>query len=349
MRYRLLGRTGLRVSELFFGAMSFYERGGPDALREYRAMLDAYADAGGNVIDTASAYGESEDVVGELLAGRRDRFVVATKYTLSRDRTDPNAAGNHRKNLVLSLEDSLRRLRTDYIDLYWVHIWDRHTPVEETMRALDDAVRAGKILYVGMSDAPAWLVSRANTLAEWRDWTPFAGMQVPYNLLRRDAERELLPMAEAFGMSVAVWGALAGGVLSGKFTGPGGIPKESTETGATRVDPASLTSRDHAVAHAVQEVARELGASAAQVAIAWTRTRSAAVHPIVGARDLAQLADDLGAADVVLPGEAVRRLEAAAEFEVGFPGDFITEYESHAQALGGAAAGERDGRRAAAR
>jgi aryl-alcohol dehydrogenase-like predicted oxidoreductase len=150
------------VSELFFGAMSFYERG--DALPRYRAMLDAYADAGGNVIDTASAYGESESVLGELLEGRRDRFVVATKYTLSRDGGDPNAAGNHRKNLALSLERSLRRLRTDYVDLFWVHLWDRHTPVEETMRALDDAVRAGKILYAGISDAPAWLVSRANTL-----------------------------------------------------------------------------------------------------------------------------------------------------------------------------------------
>ncbi|GAA3167587.1 aldo/keto reductase [Planomonospora alba] len=322
MRYRLLGRTGLRVSELFFGAMTFHERGGPEAAQEYRAMLDAYADAGGNVVDTASAYGESEDVLGGLLAGRRDRFVVSTKYTLSRDRTDPNAAGNHRKNLTLSLERSLRRLRTDYIDLYWVHIWDRHTPVEETMRALDDAVRAGKILYVGVSDAPAWLVARACTLAEWRGWTPFAGLQVPYNLLRRDIERELLPMAEAFGMSVAAWGPLAGGVLSGKFTGPGGAG------GATRVDPGSLTPRDHAVARAVREVAGELGATPAQVAIAWTRARSAAVHPIIGARDTAQLKENLGAAGLVLPGEAVRRLESAAEFALGFPGDFIAECEA---------------------
>ncbi|MEU4833189.1 aldo/keto reductase [Streptosporangium sp. NPDC023615] len=328
MRYRLLGRTGLRVSELFFGAMSFYERG--DASREYRAMLDAYADAGGNVIDTASAYGESEGVLGELLEGRRDRFVVCTKYTLSRDRDDPNAAGNHRKNLVLSLEQSLRRLRTDYVDLYWVHLWDRHTPVEETMRALDDAVRAGKILYVGISDAPAWVVSRANTLAEWRDWTPFAGLQIPYNLLRRDAERELLPMAEAFGMSVAVWGPLAGGVLSGKFTAPGGVE------GPTRVDPTTLTARDHAAARAVREVAGELGVGAAQVAIAWTRARYGNVHPIVGARDAGQLVENLGAADVVLPGEAIRRLEAATEFEVGFPGDFIAECEASPWVFGGA-------------
>ncbi|GIH74035.1 aldo/keto reductase [Planobispora longispora] len=333
MRYRLLGRTGLRVSELFFGAMTFYERGGPDALPEYRAMLDAYADAGGNVIDTASAYGESEDVLGELLTGRRDRFVVSTKYTLSRDRHDPNAAGNHRKNLVLSLENSLRRLRTDYIDLYWVHLWDRRTPIEETMRALDDAVRAGKVLYVGISDAPAWIVSQANTLAEWRGWTPFAGLQVPYNLLKRDIERELLPMAEAFGMSVAAWGPLAGGVLSGKFT-------DAEAPGAgTRVDPSALTPRDHAVARAVRRVADDLGATAAQVAIAWTRARSAAVHPIVGARDVKQLTENLGAAGVVLPEEAIRLLESAAGFEPGFPGDFIAECEADPWVFGEAVAG----------
>jgi aryl-alcohol dehydrogenase-like predicted oxidoreductase len=329
LRYRLLGRTGLRVSELFFGAMTFYERGEAGTLREYGAMLDAYTEAGGNVVDTASAYGDSEEVVGELLAGdgRRDRFVLATKYTISRDRSDPNAGGNHRKNLALSLERSLRRLRTDYIDLYWVHVWDRHTPVEETMRALDDAVRAGKVLYVGISDAPAWLVSRANTLAEWRGWTPFAALQVPYSLLRRDAERELLPMAEAFGMSVAAWGPLAGGVLSGKFTGPDGAGG-GARADRTRVDPASLRARDHAVAQAVKDVAGELGATPAQVAIAWTRSRSAAVHPIIGASGLTQLADNLGAVEVVLPAESVRRLEAAADFELGFPGDFIAECEA---------------------
>jgi aryl-alcohol dehydrogenase-like predicted oxidoreductase len=322
MRHRLLGRTGLRVSELFLGAMTF---DGPD---EGRKMIDLYAEAGGNVIDTASAYGESESMLGDILPGRRDQFVLASKYTLSRDRRDLNAAGNHRKNLTLTLEESLRRLRTDYLDLYWVHLWDRHTPIEETMRALDDAVRAGKILYVGISDAPAWVVARANTLAEWRDWTPFAGLQVPYSLLQRDIERELLPMAEAFGMSVAVWGSQAGGVLSGKYTRPGAA------VSGTRVDPASLTERDHAVARTVQEVADEAGATASQVAISWTRSHSRAVHPIIGARTAAQLGDNLGALDVTLPPDALRRLESAADFDLGFPSTFITQAEEEWQVLG---------------
>jgi len=174
MRYTTFGRTGLRVSELVLGAMTFGEQGGVGApLDECRRILDVYAEAGGNMVDTAINYrgGASEEILGELLAGRRDRFVVATKYTVSRDPGDPNGGGNHRKNLRLSLEISLRRLRTDHIDVYWVHIWDRHTPIEETMRALDDAVSAGKVLYVGVSDTPAWVVSRANMLAEWRGWT----------------------------------------------------------------------------------------------------------------------------------------------------------------------------------
>jgi aryl-alcohol dehydrogenase-like predicted oxidoreductase len=312
MRYRVLGQTGLRVSEIFLGAMTFRA-----TTPEVREMVEVYEDAGGNVIDTASAYGASEEVVGEILEGRRDRMVLATKYTLSRDDDDLNASGNHRKNLVLSLERSLRRLRTDYIDLFWVHMWDRHTPIEETMRALDDVVRSGKVLYVGISDAPAWLVSRANTLAEWRGWTPFAGLQVPYNLLRRDVERELLPMAQAFGMSVAVWGPLAGGVLSGKFTG--GAPVAP----GTRIAPGSVTGRDHAAARVVLEVAAELGVTASQVALAWTMARSRAVHPIVGASHPGQLRDNLGATAVTLPPEAVERLEAAVPFEVGFPVDFI--------------------------
>ena len=182
-------------------------------------MFDAYAEAGGNVIDTAVNYtdGASERIVGELLGSQRDHFVVSTKFTLSTDPDDPNASGSHRKNLARSLELSLRRLGTDRIDVYWVHIWDPNTPIEETMRALDDAVR-GKVLYVGVSDTPAWVVSRANTLAEWRGWSPLVGIQAPYSLIQRDIERELLPMAESAAMSLAAWSPLAGGILSGKFT-----------------------------------------------------------------------------------------------------------------------------------
>ncbi|WP_043620152.1 aldo/keto reductase [Nonomuraea candida] len=310
MRYRLLGRTGLRVSDLFLGAMTYRE-----VTPEVRTIFDLYAEAGGNVIDTASMYGESESVVGELLRARRDRFVLATKYTPTRDRTDLNAAGNHRKNLVLSLEQSLRRLRTDYIDLLWVHVWDRHTPIEETMRALDDVVRAGKVLYVGVSDSPAWVVSRANTLAEWRGWTPFAGLQVPYSLLWRDIERELLPMARAQEISVAAWGVLARGVLSGRYAEPGAA--------ASRVSPESLGERERAGERAVIEAAAELGVTPSQVAIAWALRRG--VHPILGTSSAAQLKDNLGAGEVELPAEVMRRLEAAVPFELGFPGDFIGE------------------------
>lgn len=324
MRYRLLGRTGLRVSELFLGAMTFGEQGGVGAPKEECArILDAYAEAGGNVVDTAINYrgGESETIVGELLKGRRDRFVLSTKYTVSRDSSDPNAAGNHRKNLTLSLETSLRRLGTDYVDIYWVHIWDRNTPVEETLRALDDAVRSGKVLYVGISDAPAWVVSRANTLAEWRGWTPFSALQVPYSLLNRDVERELLPMAEAFGMSVAAWSPLQNGILSGKYTRPGGV-EPGTET---RLSPEAIGDRERTVAEAVQLAADELGASPAQVAIAWTMAYSPAVHPVVGARRLEQLLDDLGAAELTLPAEVLTRLEAATDFRPGFPAEFLDD------------------------
>ncbi|MFD5823899.1 aldo/keto reductase [Lentzea sp. NPDC060358] len=306
MRYRLFGRTGLRVSELLLGTMTLRSE---DVARR---VVGADADAGGNFLDTASAYGESEEVLGAVLT-RRDRFVVATKYALSRDVRDPNAGGTHRKNLVLSLERSLRRLRTDYVDVLWVHLWDRHTPAEETMRALDDVVRAGKVLHVGVSDAPAWFVARANTLAQWRDWTPFAGLQVPYNLLRRDVERELLPMAAELGLTVAAWAPLAAGKLSG---------------GTRRAG--ELTEVEERGARAVRSVAQELGTTPARVALAWVRANGAL--PLVGARTPEQVADCAG--EVVLPPEAVARLEAAAPFERGFPADFLAECEASPFAFG---------------
>jgi aryl-alcohol dehydrogenase-like predicted oxidoreductase len=325
MRYRTFGRTGLRVSDLFLGTMTFGSDWGWGAsLDECRTMVDAYADAGGNVIDTANNYtdGSSERIVGELLAGgRRDSFVLASKYTLTRDGKDPNASGNHRKNLVKSLERSLTALRTDYLDVYWVHIWDDQTPLEELMRALDDVVRAGKVLYVGVSDMPAWAVARAQTLAEWRDWSPFAGLQIPYSLTQREPERDLLPMARTLGLSVAAWSPLAGGVLSGKFTR--GDTAGGT-AGGTRVDRSAISERDLAIARTVDAVADGLGWSSSQVALAWTRAHNPDVHPIVGARRLDQLTDNLAAADRVLPADAVAKLDEVSAIELGFPHDFIT-------------------------
>ena len=321
MKYRTFGPSGLRVSDVVLGAMTFGEQGGVGApIEECQRILDTYADAGGNMIDTAINYrgGASEEILGALLDGRRESFVLASKYTVTRDAADANAGGNARKNLRASLETSLRRLRTDHLDVYWVHMWDRATPIEETMRALDDAVRAGKILYVGISDAPAWVVARANTLAEWRGWSPFIGLQVPYSLVQRDAERELLPMAEALGLGVTAWSPLGGGLLSGKYTVDG-------DAGSTRLDRATIDERSHAIVRAVLAVATEIGATPAQVALAWTRSRSRAVFPILGARTLEQLRDNLGAAAVRLSEDQCARLEAATGFEPGFPTDFINQ------------------------
>jgi aryl-alcohol dehydrogenase-like predicted oxidoreductase len=334
MRYRLFGRSGLRVSELFLGTMTFGDDprwagrfGAPP--EECGRILDAYAEAGGNVIDTANRYteGHSETIVGELLAARgdRERFVLSTKYTLSIDGTDPNASGNHRKSLVRSLDQSLRRLQTDYIDLLWVHIWDRGTPIDETMRALDDVVRAGKVLYVGISDTPAWVVAQGNTLAELRGWTPFVGLQVPYSLVHRQIERELLPMADGFGLSVAAWSPLGGGVLTGKYLDPAAVPAPGQVEAGTRLAADQISERDVAVAREVTAVAGEVGASPSQVAIAWLRTRSPRIHPIVGSRHVEQVRDNLAAVDVVLPPEAVDRLDRASAIEVGFPSDMIND------------------------
>ncbi|ONK14207.1 aldo/keto reductase [Streptomyces sp. MP131-18] len=320
MRYRLLGRSGLRVSEAFLGTMTFGEEWGWGAsLDECRKLLTAYAEAGGNVIDTANKYtdGHSERIIGDLLGSDREHFVVATKYTVSMDGRNPNAAGNHRKSLRHSLERSLTNLNTDYVDLLWVHLWDPSTPIEETMRALDDVVRAGKVLYVGISDAPGWVVSRANTLAELRGWSPFVGLQVPYSLTRRDIERDLLPMAGALDLSVAAWAPLANGVLTGKFTR--GVP-----AAPTRVKSADISDRDVRIATEVDAVADELGVTSAQVALAWLAARGGgAVHPIIGANRLEQLTDNLAYTGLALPEPAVRRLDEASAIDLGFPLDFM--------------------------
>lgn len=321
MKFRTFGRSGLRVSDLILGTMTFGDDWGWGApFEESRKIFEAYAEAGGNVIDTANKYteGESERIVGELLGADRERFVLMTKYTITLDGSDPNASGNHRKSLVRSLEQSLTRLATDYVDVLWVHIWDPLTPIEETMRALDDVVRAGKVLYVGVSDAPAWVVSRANTLADWHGWTPFVGLQVPYSLLQRDIERELLPMADTLGLSIAAWSPLAAGKLSGKFT-----RSESTEPTRIAQIGIDVEANDLRIAREVDAVGDQLGASSSQVALAWTRARHSWIHPIIGARRLDQVVDNLAAADLVLPDEVVVRLDEASAIGRGFPLDML--------------------------
>ncbi|GAB4462766.1 MAG: aldo/keto reductase [Armatimonadaceae bacterium] len=324
MRYKLLGRSGLRVSELCLGTMTFGEEWGRGASAdESRQVFDAYVEAGGNFIDTANFYtgGTSERLVGEFVGSERDRFVIATKYTLTMREGDPNAAGNHRKNLHQAVNGSLQRLGTDYIDLLWVHAWDGVTPVEEMMRALDDLVRAGKVLCVGVSDAPAWVVSEANTLAMLRGWSPFCAMQVEYSLVQRGIERELLPYAQARDLAVLPWSPLAQGVLTGKYN-------QGSETDAKRFSPEE---RDHPylnehnlrIAAEVVAVAAEVGASPAQVALAWLRTQPGVVIPIVGARKVSQLTDNLKCTKVNLSEAQVQRLSEISKIDLGFPAEFL--------------------------
>lgn len=329
MKTTFLGPTGLRVSEYCLGAMTFGTESGWGADRdEARAIFDAFVAAGGNFIDTANAYtgGTSERLVGEFVGAERDRFVIATKYTVSRDRTDPNAGGNQRKNLVRSLEASLQRLGTDYVDLYFVHMYDGFTPVEETMRALDDMVRAGKILHVGLSDFPAWTVAKADTLAALTGLTRPACIQIEYNLAMRDAERELIPMADALGLSVMDWSPLGAGALSGKLVRP-----DPEENYAGRVASGALprnfdkyrAERANAIVRALIACADDMGTRPARLALAWLRAKSDMHIPIVGARSLRHIEDNLAAADLVVPAEIMARLEAASPPDPGFPVAFL--------------------------
>lgn len=327
MRYKLLGNTGLRVSELCLGTMTFGEEWGWGATKEEsRRIFEAFVEAGGNFVDTANLYtgGTSEKFVGEFVKGRRERFVIATKYTMSMSPDDPNAGGNHRKNLVHSLEASLARLGADYVDLLWVHAHDVFTPVEETMRALDDVVRAGKVLYAGISDTPAWVVSQANTLAALRGWTPFAALQVQYGLSERTPERDLLPMARALGLAVTPWGVLGGGVLTGKYRSPKDRPAGARYAGDEKWAETVVTERNLRIAEAAGAVARDIGKTASQVALAWTRQQPfGAIIPIVGARTEAQIKDNLGCLGLVLGPSHLAALDAASMVEPGFPHDFL--------------------------
>jgi aryl-alcohol dehydrogenase-like predicted oxidoreductase len=326
MKYRIFGRSGLRVSELCLGTMTFGTEWGWGSDKEQSAaVFEEYAKAGGNFLDTANRYteGTSERFLAEFIASDRDHFVVATKYSLHDRVGDPNFAGNHRKNLHRSLRASLERLGTDYVDLLWVHAWDFLTAPEEMMRSLDDVVRSGRVLHIAVSDTPAWIVSQANTIAELRGWEPFTGLQVEYSLIERTPERDLLPMAKAFGLAVTPWSPLAGGALTGKYLQ--GEQGRIADTSPRRGERAAR------IAAEVVAQARELGVPAAAVALRWTMQQPFTSIPIVGARTAEQLRQSLQAADLELPAQSMQALDAASAIEKGFPHDFLEQ--THVQNL----------------
>lgn len=331
MRYRILGKSGLRVSEICLGTMTFGEDWGWGSnLEQARAVLDAYAEAGGNFIDTANMYtgGTSERFVGELVKGRRDRFVIATKYTNSTDFSDPNASGNHRKNMMAAVEKSLERLGVDTIDLLWLHAWDGMTPIEEVMRAFDDLVRQGKIHYVGLSDVPAWVAARADLIAELRAWSPVVALQLEYSLIQRTTEREHVPMARALDVGLTAWSPLGMGYLTGKYRG-------SDEAGARRLDVApylEMTAEREAILDVVLAAAEAIGCSAAQVAIAWVLEHG--WIPIIGARRVEQLRENIAAADVEIPEAWMAKLNDASWTPRGFPADFLCSTDIKKVVLG---------------
>jgi aryl-alcohol dehydrogenase-like predicted oxidoreductase len=367
MKYFLLGKSGLRVSEICLGTMTFGKEWGWGASKEEsRKIFDAYVNSGGNFIDTANIYtdGTSEKYVGDFVSYDRDRFVIATKYTSNTRAGDPNAGGNHRKNMVQSLEATLRRLSTDYIDLYWVHAWDQTTPIEEMMRALDDMVKSGKILYIGISDAPAWVVSQANTLANLKGWTEFASIQIEYSLIERTSERELLPMTNALDIGITAWSPLGSGVLTGKYNKSSNrepknntINKDYKQTESTNNDANTITGsststsdqqessrlnvanfselsntllkeRNLRIAEEVINIAQEIKRTPSQVALNWIRESKKIfrnkIIPIIGAKNLVQINDNLSCMEFALTDDHIDRLNQISKIELGFPHDFLS-------------------------
>jgi len=320
MKYKLLGHSGLRVSELCLGTMTFgLEWGWGSDKEQSREVFDTYANAGGNFVDTANLYtrGTSEKWLGEFIADDRDHFVLATKYALKDRDGDPNFAGNHRKNMMRSVTQSLKRLNTESIDLLWIHAWDFTTSPEEVMRGLDDLITRGLVHYIGISDTPAWIVSRCNMLAELRGWNRFAALQVEYSLLQRTPEADLLPMAKALDLAVTPWAPLAGGALTGKYLASG--------SGEGRVKEISERRNERAlkIAQAVVDAAKRIGCSPAQLAIQWTRQRDQLVIPIVGARTATQLRDSLDVVNLIIPENELNLLNELTSNVYGFPHEFL--------------------------
>jgi aryl-alcohol dehydrogenase-like predicted oxidoreductase len=340
--YRLLGRSGLRVSPVALGTMTFGTDWGWGADREEaHRIFDAYVDRGGNFIDSSNNYtnGTAEQLVGEFAADKRDSLTIATKYSASTRPDDPNSGGDHRKSMVRSVEHSLARLQTDYIDLLYLHLWDGTTPVEEVLRAMDDLVRAGKVLYVGISDTPAWQVSRMQAIADLRGWSPLVALEIEYSLIERTGERDLIPMASEMDLGVIPWSPLGRGVLTGKYAsrdldhGGDSAGVEGTRKSAGELN-GSLSERSLAIAEVVKTVATELGRTPAQVALAWVLLNDSVTAPLIGARTLSQLEDNLGALEVELPDDARARLEQASTFALGFPHEVLSLPSTMASVFG---------------
>jgi aryl-alcohol dehydrogenase-like predicted oxidoreductase len=325
--YVTIGNSGLRVSPLCLGAMTFgKEWGWGSEPEEAGRILDAYLDRGGNFIDTANGYtkGHSEVIIGEHLAHdrkKRDRVVIATKFVTNLFLGDPNGGGSSRKAVIAQCEESLRRLRTDYIDLYWLHAWDKTTPIEETMRALDTLVEQGKVRYLGFSDTPAWKVAQAQTMALIRGWSPLIALQIEYSLLQRTVEGELVPMAQELGLGITPWGPLRGGALSGKYKRE---DKGKHEAGRGARVTNYLDDRTFDLLDIMAKIANELGTTVPRVALAWVQNRPGVTSTIIGARTMQQLDDNVGALDVKLTPEHVAALDKASAPTLPFPVDMLS-------------------------
>ncbi len=348
-RYYMLGRSGLRTSRLALGTMTFGTEWGWGADETTaRRLVDHYLDAGGNLIDTADLYtnGTSETWLGRFIAERRarDRIVLATKFSYNAEPGNPNAGGNGRKNLLRALEGSLRRLQTDYIDLYILHTWDLLTSPDEVMRTMDDQVRAGTIRHVGLSDVPAWYAARAQTVAEWRGFEPVSALQLEYSLVERNIEREHVPLALNLGMGVMVWSPLGSGLLSGKYRpSQGGPPAEGrleTLRGSGNPGFQKFNDRNWAIVAELEAVARELGRPMAAVAVNWVAHRPGVACVILGATRPAQLETNLAALDFTIPAELSARLERASRPERQFPYSFFGP-EIQGMIHGGKAVGDK--------
>ena len=346
--YRLLGRSGLRVSPLSLGTMTFGSDWGWGAdSGEARRIFDLYVDRGGNFIDTSVNYtnGAAEHFVGEFVGDKRERLVLATKFTMAREPGNPNSGGNHRLNMVRSVEQSLKQLATDRIDLLYLHGWDMTTGADEVMRALDDLVRSGKILYVGICNTPAWPIAEMQTLAELRGWSPFIALQIEYSLVERTVEHELIPMAAAMGLGVLPWSPLGGGVLAGKYTEADVQDSRDAAVSSSRrgviASSGHLNERSIAIAQDVRALAEEVGSTPAQIALAWTLTNPAVVSPIIGARTIAQAEENLGALDVALSPDQLDRLNLASKPTAIFPARFVNRPMVQQLLFGGATVARR--------